>query len=51
MPIDSFFKEGTDRAAGIAAAYRSGKFSQREIADYCGVHYSTVSRSLRETGV
>jgi len=47
-PLDSYFAEGVDRASSIAAAYGSGNYSQREIADYCGIHYSTVSRSLRE---
>ena len=46
--LEDYFVEGIDRASGIAAAYRSGNYSQREIADYCGIHYSTVSRSLRE---
>ncbi len=49
-PLDSYFAEGVDRASSIAAAYGSGNYSQREIADYCGIHYSTVSRSLREQG-
>ena len=46
-----YFSEGVDRALGIAAAYRSGDYSQKEIADYCGIHYSTVSRSLRDQGM
>ena len=46
--LEDYFAEGIDRASGIAAAYSSGNYSQREIADYCGIHYSTVSRSLRE---
>ena len=50
-PLESYFAEGVDRASGIAAAYGSGDYSQREIADYCGIHYSTVSRSLRNEGV
>ena len=35
-PLDSYFAKGVGRASGIAAAYRSGNYSQREIADYCG---------------
>jgi len=50
-PLDSYFAEGIDRASGIVAAYLSGDYSQSEIADYCGIHYSTVSRCLRNEGV
>ena len=50
-PLVDYFSEGIDRALGIAAAYRSGDYSQKEIADYCGIHYSTVSRSLRDQGM
>ena len=45
-PLVDYFPDGIDRALGIAAAYSSGDYSQKEIADYCGIHYSTVSRSL-----
>jgi len=44
--LDDYFENGIDRASGIAAAYRSRDYSQRQIADYCGI--STVSRSLRD---
>lgn len=46
-PLDNYFFENTSRAEGIIAAYRTGEFSQKEIADYLGIHYSTVSRALR----
>ena len=35
-------------AAGIAKAYLEHGYMQREIADYLGVHYSTISRRLRQ---
>ncbi|MEW5826487.1 MAG: helix-turn-helix transcriptional regulator [Candidatus Bipolaricaulota bacterium] len=38
-------------AAGIARAYLEHRYSQQEIADYLGVHYSTVSRRLRASRV
>jgi len=50
-PLVDYFPEGIDRGLGIAAAYSSGYYSQKEIADYCGIHYSTVSRSLRDQGM
>lgn len=46
--LESYFKKGVSRGDGIAAAYASGEYSQREIGDYLGIHYSTVSRELRE---
>jgi DNA-directed RNA polymerase specialized sigma24 family protein len=33
--------------AAIASAYLEHGYSMREIADYLGVHYATVSRRLR----
>ena len=36
-----------DRSAAIYDAYYSGGYSQREIGDYLGYHYSTVSRWLK----
>jgi len=33
---------------GMAVAYLSGNYTMQAIADYFGVHYSTVSRVLRE---
>lgn len=32
----------------MARAYQTGAYSMREIADYFGVHYSTVSRFVRQ---
>lgn len=36
------------RASGMVAAYRSGDYTMKEIADWFGVHYSTVSRALKK---
>jgi hypothetical protein len=33
---------------GLAQAYLSGDYTMREIADHCGIHYSTVSRIVRD---
>ena len=37
----------SDRHEAMARAYRSGAYSMREIAEYFGVHYMTVSRAVR----
>jgi DNA-binding MurR/RpiR family transcriptional regulator len=34
----------------MARAYQTGLYSMQEIADYFGVHYSTVSRAMRRMG-
>ena len=43
-PLESYFGEKVDRAEAMAAAYKSGQYTLKEIAEYCNVHYSTVSR-------
>ena len=35
--------------AGIAGAYLEHRYTQQEIADHVGVHYSTISRRVRAT--
>lgn len=42
--LEDYFDANSDRAECMAAAYKSGHFTLLEIADYCGVHYSIVSR-------
>ena len=42
--LEDYFDEKSDRGKSMAEAYQSGQFTLQEIADYCGVHYSTVSR-------
>jgi len=32
----------------MALAYQSGAYTMQEIGDYFGVHYATVSRSVRQ---
>jgi REP element-mobilizing transposase RayT len=51
-PLNSFPKEYPVRREAMARAYLTGVYTMREIADYFGVHYSTVSRAVRwlETG-
>jgi len=43
-----FYKErATDRNEAIVAAYRSGGYSLKEVGDYFGLHYSSVSGILK----
>jgi len=44
--LSTYLKNKTQEA-GIAEAYYSGGYSQREIGEYLGCHYSTVSRMLK----
>jgi len=44
--LSTYFK-GRDRDDAIAEAYYSGGYSQREIGDFLGCHYSTVSQRLK----
>jgi hypothetical protein len=44
--LSTYFKQdGEDKA--IADAYYSGGYSQREIGNYVGCHYSTISQRLK----
>ena len=36
------------RDSGMVSAYRSGDYTMKEIADWFGVHYATVSRALKK---
>lgn len=40
-------KAGT-RNEGIQVAYKSGQFSLKEIGDYFGLHYSSVSKIVKK---
>lgn len=46
--LEEYAQRGEYRNASMAQAYRSGGYSMKEIADYFGVHYSTVSRAVRD---
>lgn len=45
-PLDELLRE--NGAEALALAYREEGYRQREIAEHLGLHYSTVSRRLRE---
>jgi putative transposase len=44
--LDALFTDADDIPTAVIAAYRSGQFAMRQIADHLGVHYSTISRLL-----
>jgi putative transposase len=37
-----------DRDAAIAAAFKSGDYTMKQLAEHFGVHYSTVSRAVKK---
>jgi IS30 family transposase len=43
-PLSDSFSDPTD----IASAYLGHRYTQQEIAEHLSVHYSTISRRLRE---
>jgi hypothetical protein len=45
-PLAAVFGSSHDASSAILTAYHSGHFTMRQIADYLGVHYSTISRLL-----
>lgn len=44
--LDEIFVNAGDVPSGVLAAYRSGQFTMRQIADHLDVHYSTISRLI-----
>ena len=47
MSLGEYEAEYETRNESMARAYYSGAYTMREIADYFGVHYMTVSRAVR----
>jgi len=47
QPIEFYRLAHENRHAAMAAAFASGDYSMRQIADAFGVHYATVSRAVR----
>jgi hypothetical protein len=46
LPIAHYESRANSRQEAMAQAYDTGQYTLRELADYFGVHYSTVSRVL-----
>jgi putative transposase len=47
----SYYSSFNDRNAGIAAAYQTGDYTMKAIADEFGLHYATVSRIVKKVGI
>jgi REP element-mobilizing transposase RayT len=47
-PLKDYLSDYPNAKDGMAAAYRSGHFTLKQIAEKFNVHYSTVSRASRE---
>lgn len=48
-PIGVYARKYADRDRAIAAAYASGGHTTEEIGDFFGLHYSRVSKIVRNT--
>ena len=46
--LEEYFRQYTHHKEAMAVAFLEGRFSQAQISRYLGVHYSTVSRAVRE---
>lgn len=46
--LDYYDKKYTDKKKSIYSAYQSGGYTLKEIGDYYGNHYSTISRIVKE---
>lgn len=49
LPLAVYARRFNDRKQAMAAAFATGCYTLRQIADFFGVHYSTVSRALGRT--
>ena len=50
QPLTYYRESIADPHAAMAAAYATGDYTMRQIADAFGVHYATVSRALKKQG-
>jgi len=48
MSLEEYEKIGDSRNHAMALAYQSGGFSLKEVGDYFGLHYASVSRIVRD---
>ena len=46
--LQGFAQAHGDRRTAMAAAYAAGAYTMKAIAAYFGVHYSTVSRAVKD---
>jgi putative transposase len=47
----SYYTSFNDRNAGITAAYQTGDYTMKAIADEFGLHYATVSRIVKKAEI
>ena len=47
-PLQWYEDNTADRKQAMAFAYASGDYSMKEISEWFGVHYSTVSRAVKK---
>lgn len=50
LPLAEIANRAPDRNAAIVAAHATGGYSYQQIADYFGVHFTTVGRIVRRGG-
>jgi REP element-mobilizing transposase RayT len=48
-PLSLYLNKYQDRNQAILSAHEEGGFKQKEIADYLGIHYSTVSKVINNS--
>ena len=46
-PLAHYSEKHADRDAAVCAAFLTGDYTQAQIAEHFGVHYSTISRIVR----
>lgn len=49
LPLEEYERVEADRNSAIVAAFMSGGYTQKQIGDYFGVHYSRVSRIVAKS--
>lgn len=47
-PLDYYSNKNKNRNQGIVAAYQSGGYSMKEVGEHFGVHYSSVSKIIKQ---
>jgi len=47
-PLDYYSKKFRERNQSIIMAYQSGGYSMKEVGDYFGIHYSSVSKIIKQ---
>lgn len=49
-PLAEIERHAQDRNAAIVSAYSTGGYSYQQLADYFGVHFTTVGKIVRSVG-